>query len=83
MFRFLEGTSNILQSEAEIIEGFISALGIREKEVGEGSPSAEEAPPVVASPKLDRTPTLPDVGVPEPLAPSGLAEGTSSPPDDD
>ncbi|MCD9646565.1 hypothetical protein HAX54_036501 [Datura stramonium] len=36
-----EGTSNILQSEAEIIEGFITALGTREKDVGEESPSAE------------------------------------------
>ncbi|MCE2056037.1 hypothetical protein HAX54_043948 [Datura stramonium] len=36
-----EGTSNILQSEAEIIEGFITALGAREKDVGKESPSAE------------------------------------------
>ncbi|MCD7461756.1 hypothetical protein HAX54_047041 [Datura stramonium] len=36
-----KGTSNILQSEAEIIEGFITALGAREKDVGEESPSAE------------------------------------------
>ncbi|MCD9640095.1 hypothetical protein HAX54_025168, partial [Datura stramonium] len=28
-----EGPSNILQSEAEIIEGFITSLGTREKEV--------------------------------------------------
>ncbi|MCD7464379.1 hypothetical protein HAX54_052607 [Datura stramonium] len=40
-----EGTSNILQSEAEIIEGFITALGIREKDVGEESPSAEGSRP--------------------------------------
>ncbi|MCE3050904.1 hypothetical protein HAX54_048398 [Datura stramonium] len=36
-----EGTPNILQSEAEIIEGFITSLGAREKDVGEESPSAE------------------------------------------
>ncbi|MCD9641135.1 hypothetical protein HAX54_027079, partial [Datura stramonium] len=30
-----EEPSNILQSEAEIIKGFIIALGTREKEVGE------------------------------------------------
>ncbi|MCE0481309.1 hypothetical protein HAX54_038964, partial [Datura stramonium] len=40
-----EGTSNILQSEAEIIEGFITALGAREKDVGGESPSAEECRP--------------------------------------
>ncbi|MCD7449515.1 hypothetical protein HAX54_053107, partial [Datura stramonium] len=39
------GTSNILQSEAEIIEGFITALGAREKDVGGESPSAEECRP--------------------------------------
>ncbi|MCD9638252.1 hypothetical protein HAX54_022104 [Datura stramonium] len=101
-----EGMSNILQSEAEIIEEFINALSIREKEVGEGSPSAEgsrlasgvgnypfiqesgepssqEAPTVVASPKWDGTPTQPDVGVLETSAPSGIAEGNSSPLDDD
>ncbi|MCD7462543.1 hypothetical protein HAX54_048728 [Datura stramonium] len=36
-----EGTSNILQSEAKIIEGFITALGTLEKKVGERSPFAE------------------------------------------
>ncbi|MCE3052070.1 hypothetical protein HAX54_051501 [Datura stramonium] len=36
-----EVTSNILQSEAEIIESFITALGTREKDVGEEFPSAE------------------------------------------
>ncbi|MCD7461503.1 hypothetical protein HAX54_046296 [Datura stramonium] len=36
-----EGTPNILQSEAKIIEGFITDLGTREKEVRERSPSAE------------------------------------------
>ncbi|MCE5167275.1 hypothetical protein HAX54_045604, partial [Datura stramonium] len=37
--------SNILQSEAEIIEGFITTLGAREKDVGGESPSAEECRP--------------------------------------
>ncbi|MCE3215781.1 hypothetical protein HAX54_003452 [Datura stramonium] len=81
-----EGTYNILQSEAEIIEGFITALGVQEKDVGEESPSAEghrpgsvsecpfihnsrepssqEAPPIVASPKWDGTPTQPDMEIP-------------------
>ncbi|MCD9558456.1 hypothetical protein HAX54_015836 [Datura stramonium] len=36
-----EGKSNILQSEAEIIEGFITALGAREKDVGEEFPPTE------------------------------------------
>ncbi|MCE5166858.1 hypothetical protein HAX54_028153, partial [Datura stramonium] len=40
-----EGTYNILQSEAEIIEGFITALGAQEKDVGEESPSAEDRRP--------------------------------------
>ncbi|MCD7451908.1 hypothetical protein HAX54_013987 [Datura stramonium] len=98
-----EGTSNILQSEAEIIEGFITALGTREKDVGEESPSAEgsrsasdvgncpfihesgepssqEAPNVVASPKWDGTPTQPNVGIPETLAPSGGTTGTQGGP---
>ncbi|MCD7460248.1 hypothetical protein HAX54_043148 [Datura stramonium] len=101
-----EGTSNILQSEDEIIEGFITALGTWEKDVGEESPSVEgsrpgsdvgncsfiqesgepfsqEALPVVASPKWDGTPTQPDMEIPETSAPSEIAVGTSSPPDDD
>ncbi|MCE3050833.1 hypothetical protein HAX54_048265 [Datura stramonium] len=40
-----EGTSNILQSEAEIIEGFIKALGAREKDGGGESSSVEECRP--------------------------------------
>ncbi|MCD7462533.1 hypothetical protein HAX54_048718 [Datura stramonium] len=40
-----EEPSNILQSEAEIIKGFIIALGTREKEVGERSPSTEGSKP--------------------------------------
>ncbi|MCD7473245.1 hypothetical protein HAX54_014968 [Datura stramonium] len=40
-----EGTSNILQSEAKTIEGFITALGAREKDVGGESPSVEECRP--------------------------------------
>ncbi|MCE5167024.1 hypothetical protein HAX54_034112, partial [Datura stramonium] len=40
-----EGTSNILQSEAEIIEGFITTLGAREKDGGGESSSVEECQP--------------------------------------
>ncbi|MCD7467224.1 hypothetical protein HAX54_004544 [Datura stramonium] len=40
-----DDTSNIIQSEAEIIEGFITTLGTREKDGGGGSSSAEECRP--------------------------------------
>ncbi|MCE5167362.1 hypothetical protein HAX54_050230, partial [Datura stramonium] len=78
-----EGTSNILQSEAEIIEGFITALGAREKDGGgvstSGEPSSQEVPPIDASPKWDDTPTQPGVEVLDPPEPLATAEGTSSP----
>ncbi|MCD9643240.1 hypothetical protein HAX54_030538 [Datura stramonium] len=72
-----EGTSNILQSEAEIIEGFITALGTREKNVGEESPSAKVVD------QWDGTPTQPYMEIPVTSAPSEISVGTSSPPDDD
>ncbi|MCE5167483.1 hypothetical protein HAX54_005500, partial [Datura stramonium] len=40
-----DGTSNIIQREAEIIEGFITALGAREKDGGGESSSVEECRP--------------------------------------
>ncbi|MCE3049585.1 hypothetical protein HAX54_045209 [Datura stramonium] len=48
-----------------------------------GEQSSQEAPTVAVSPKWDRTPTLPEVGVTDPPVPSGPAEGTSPLPDDD
>ncbi|MCD7453107.1 hypothetical protein HAX54_019765 [Datura stramonium] len=74
-----EGTSNILQSEAEIIEGFIISLGAREKDVGEESPSAEGRRPG----SWDGTPTQPDMEIPITSAPLEIIVGVSSPPDDD
>ncbi|MCE3215981.1 hypothetical protein HAX54_004276 [Datura stramonium] len=64
-----EGTSNILQSEAEIIEGFITALGAREKDVGEEYPSSEGR--------------RPDMEIPVTSAPLEIVVGVSSPPNDD
>ncbi|MCD9646568.1 hypothetical protein HAX54_036504 [Datura stramonium] len=65
-----EGMSNILQSEAEIVEGFIMALGAREKDVGGESPSAEES-------------TRFCVEILVPPEPLEIVVGASSPLDDD
>ncbi|MCD7461600.1 hypothetical protein HAX54_046568 [Datura stramonium] len=79
-----DGTSNILQSEAKIIEGFITALGAREKDVGEESPSAEGRRPGSVS----DCPFIHDSGEPSskealPIVASPKWDGTPTQPDMD
>ncbi|MCE5166454.1 hypothetical protein HAX54_019685, partial [Datura stramonium] len=78
-----EGTSNIIQSEVEIIEGFITALGTREKDAGEESPSAEGRRP---GSDISRCPFIHESGKPSsqealPVVASPKWDGTPTQPD--